>query len=109
MRNETTKQTASKLNIQNTISNTEPYSELIEKGMAVLEKINFYKKEALKKENAFLSQAVATQRKLASKHPEFSETIPSCDKRDVEEVADFFNELLEENNRNLSKANESTH
>src|SRR5690606_6816188 len=57
----------------------------------------------------FLVGALEAQRKLIDRNPELTETIPSQDKKDLQEVVDVFNGILEENHRKLLMAKEINH
>lgn len=65
--------------------------------------------EALQQEKLFLVGALDAHRKLIDQYPYLSETIPSQDKRDLQEVVDVFNDILEENHRKLLLAKEVNH
>ena len=65
--------------------------------------------EALQQEKLFLVNALDAQRRLLDQHPELSETIPSQDKKDLQEVVSVFNDILEENHRKLLIAREVNH
>ncbi len=65
--------------------------------------------EALQQEKLFLANALDAHRKLIDQYPYLSETIPSQDRKDLQEVVDVFNDILEENHRKLLLAKEVNH
>ena len=100
---------APKLNIQDVITLTARLAQLLAEEVDLLGDMKVHQIEALQQEKLFLVSALEAQRKLVDKHPHLVETIPSQDKKDLEEVVEVFNNILEENHRKLLMAKEVNH
>jgi hypothetical protein len=98
-----------KINIQDVITLTARLAQVMAEEVDLLDAMKVSKIEALQQEKLFLANALEAQKKLVDKHPNFSETIPSQDKKDLQEVVDIFNTILEENHRKLRIAKEINH
>lgn len=98
-----------KVNIQDVITLTARLAQLMAEEVDLLASLKVSKIEALQQEKLFLINALEAQRKLADKHPDLGETIPSQDKKDLQEVVEIFNTILEENHRKLLVAKEVNH
>lgn len=88
------------------ITLTARLAQLLAEEVDMLGEMKVSKIKNLQEEKLFLIQALETQKKILTRHPELSETIPSRDKRDLEEVIEVFNGVLEENHRRLQMARE---
>ena len=97
------------IKIQDVITLTARLAQLLAEEVDLLSDMKVAKIEALQQEKLFLVNALDAQRKLIDKHPHLRETIPSQDKRDLQEVVDVFNDILEENHRKLLLAKEINH
>ena len=97
------------LKIQDVITLTARLAQLLAEEVDLLGEMKVAKIEALQKEKLFLVNALEAQRKLVERHPGLMETIPSQDKKDLQEVVDVFNNILEENHRKLLQAKEVNH
>ncbi len=95
--------------IQDVITLTARLAQLLAEEVDLLSEMKVSRIEALQKEKLFLTNALDTMRKAAEKTPQFSETIPSQDRKDLQEVVDVFNSILEENHRKLLMAREVNH
>ena len=62
--------------------------------------------EGLQEEKLYLIEALEAHKRVLRSHPELSETIPSRDKKDLQEIVDVFGDVLEENHRRLQMAKE---
>lgn len=60
--------------------------------------------EKLQEEKLYLLEALETYRKLLSQRPDLSETIPSQDKHELQQIVDVFEDMLEQNHRKLLMA-----
>jgi len=89
------------LNIQGVIALTSRLAQLLSEEVQLLGDMKVAKIEELQKEKLFLVKALDAQRILVDKHPNVLETIPSRDKKDLQEVVEIFNHILEENHRKL--------
>lgn len=97
------------LKIQDVITITARLAQLLAEEVDLLADMKVAKIEALQQEKLFLVSALEAQRKLVDKHPSLLETIPSQDKKDLEEVVDLFKDILSENHRKLLMAKEVNH
>ncbi len=88
------------------ITITARLAQLMAEEVDLLDTMKISKIEALQREKLFLIGALEAQKKRIDKHPGFSDTIPSQDKKDLQEVVDVFNDILEENHRKLMLAKE---
>jgi hypothetical protein len=84
-------------------------AQLLAEEVDLLGDMKVKKIEALQKEKVFLTNALEAQRKLIERHPYMKDTIPSRDKKDLEDVAAVFQNILEENHRKLLLAKEINH
>lgn len=98
-----------KLKIQDVITLTARLAQLLAEEVDLLSDMKVSKIEALQQEKLFLVSALEAQRKLVDKNPHLLETIPSQDKKDLEEVVDVFRDILAENHRKLLLAKEVNH
>jgi len=96
----------SSMNIQEVIALTSRLAQLLSEESELLGAMKVAKIEELQKEKVFLIGMLDAQRKLVGQHPQTLEMIPSRDKKDLEEVAEVFNHILEENHRKLLLARE---
>ena len=97
------------LKIQDVITLTARLAQLLAEEVDLLGEMKVQKIEALQKEKLFLVNALEAQRRLVERNPNLVETIPSQDKKDLQEVVDVFNNILEENHRKLLQAKEVNH
>lgn len=95
--------------MQDVVTLTARLAQIMAEEVDLLDDMKVSKIEALQQEKLFLINALEAQKKLVAKHPNFSETIPSQDKRDLQDVVDVFNTILEENHRKLLVAKEINH
>ena len=100
---------APSLNMQDIITLTARLAQVLAEEVDLLGEMKVSKIETLQQEKLFLVNALDSQRKLIAKHPKLLETIPSSDKKDLEEVVDVFNNILEENHSKLLLAKEINH
>lgn len=103
------KKESPKIDMQNLITVTARLAQLLAEEVDLLADMKVSKIEALQQEKLFLVNALEAQRKLVDKHPYLVDTIPSQDKKDLQEVVDIFNTILEENHRKLLLAKEVNH
>ena len=101
--------TTPSINIQDVITLTARLAQLLAEEVDLLSDMKVSKIEALQQEKLFLVNALDAQRRLVSKHPQMIDSIPSRDKKDLEEVVEVFNTILEENHRKLLLAREVNH
>ena len=94
------------MNIQEVIALTSRLAQLLSEESELLGTMKVSKIEELQKEKVFLMNMLDAQRKLIDQHPNTLDTIPSRDKKDLEEVAEVFNHILAENHRKLLLARE---
>lgn len=97
------------LKVQDIITLTARLAQLLAEEVDLLGEMKVSKIEALQQEKLFLVSALDAQRKLIEKNPQLTETIPSQDKSDLQEVVNVFNDILEENHRKLLMAKEVNH
>ncbi len=100
---------AAELKIQDVITLTARLAQLLAEEVDLLGEMKVAKIEALQREKLFLVNALEAQRKLIDRNPNLVETIPSQDKKDLQEVVDVFNNILAENHRKLLLAKEINH
>lgn len=98
-----------KLKIQDVITLTARLAQLLAEEVDLLGDLKVHQIEKLQQEKLFLVSALEAQRKLVDKNPYLLETIPSQDKKDLEEVVEVFNNILAENHRRLLMAKEVNH
>jgi hypothetical protein len=101
--------TPTKVNIQDVITLTARLAQIMAEEVDFLAAMKVSKIEALQSEKLFIISALEAQKKQLEKYPEFSENIPSRDRKDLQEVVDIFNDILEENHRKLLAAKEVNH
>lgn len=106
--NSTTMEPA-RINIPDVVTLTARLAQIMAEEVDLLAAMKVSKIEALQKEKLFLISALEAQKKLVDKHPDFSDSIPSQDRRDLQEVVDIFDSILEENHRKLLAAKEVNH
>jgi flagellar biosynthesis/type III secretory pathway chaperone len=95
--------------VQDVITLTARLAQLLAEEVDLLSEMKVSKIEALQQEKLFLVSALDAQRKLIDRHPHLLDTIPSQDKKDLQEVVEVFNTILEENHRKLLLAKEVNH
>lgn len=100
---------AANFKIQDVMMLTARLAQLLAEEVDLLGGMKVKKIEELQKEKIFLTNALEAQRKLIARHPHIIETIPSRDKKDMEELADVFQGILDENHRKLLMAKEINH
>lgn len=100
---------APSIKIQDVITLTARLAQLLAEEVDLLADMKVSKIEALQAEKLFLVSALDAQRRLVEKNPYLLDTIPSRDKKDLEEVVEVFNSILEENHRRLLMAREVNH
>jgi hypothetical protein len=109
MSSEPTSPTKTDLKIQDVITLTARLAQLLAEEVDLLGEMKVAKIEALQQEKLFLVNALEAQRKLVDRHPGLVETIPSQDRKDLQEVVEVFNNILQENHRKLLQAKEVNH
>ncbi len=97
------------IDVKAIITVTARLAQLLAEEVDLLTDMKVSKIEALQQEKLFLANALESQRKLLDKHPELTQTIPSQDRKDLQEVVEVFNAILEENHRKLLLAREVNH
>lgn len=97
------------IKVQDVITLTARLAQLLAEEVDLLGDMKVSKIEALQQEKIFLTNALQAHRKLIDKHPHLIDTIPSRDKKDLEDVVEVFNNILEENHRKLLLAKEVNH
>lgn len=100
---------ADNFKVQDVIMLTARLAQLLAEEVDLLGDMKVKKIEALQQEKIFLTNALDAQRKLIDRHPHIVDTIPSRDKKDLEEVAAVFQGILDENHRKLLMAKEINH
>jgi flagellar biosynthesis/type III secretory pathway chaperone len=98
-----------RINIPDVITLTARLAQILAEEVDLLAAMKVSKLEALQNEKLFLINALEAQKKRLEKHPEFGDSIPSRDRRDLQEVVDIFNDILEENHRKLLAAKQVNH
>lgn len=106
---EVTTSKAVEFRAQDVVMLTARLAQLLAEEVDLLSEMKVKKIEALQQEKLFLTNALEAQRKLIERHPYMLNTIPSRDKRDLEEVAKVFQNILDENHRKLLLAKEVNH
>lgn len=101
--------TGPEIKVKDIITLTARLAQLLAEEVDLLAEMKVSKIEALQQEKLFLVGALDAQRKLVDKHPYLVDTIPSQDKKDLEEVVHVFNNILAENHRKLLLAREVNH
>lgn len=94
---------------QDMVTLTARLAQILAEEVDLLAEMRISKIEALQEEKIFITNALEAYRKMLDKQPEFSESIPSQDKKDLQEVFDVFGAILEENHRKLRMAREVNH
>ena len=100
------KPTVPPLRIKDTITLTARLAQLLAEEVDLLNDMKVDRIERLQQEKIFITNALEAQRKLIDKHPYLIDTIPSQDKKQLQDVVDVFNDILEENHRKLLIAKE---
>jgi len=95
--------------IQDVITVTARLAQLLAEEVDLLSEMKVSKIAALQQEKIFLTNALEAQRKQIDRYPHLRETIPSQDRKDMEEIAEVFQNILEENHRKLLLAKEVNH
>jgi flagellar biosynthesis/type III secretory pathway chaperone len=95
--------------IQDVITVAARLAQLLAEEVDLLTEMKVNRIEVLQKEKIFLTNALEAQRKMIEKNPLLLETIPSQDKSDMKEIAEVFQNILEENHRKLLIAKEVNH
>lgn len=92
------------LRIQDVVTLTARLAQILAEEVDLLTGMKVSKIADLQKEKLFLISALEAHRKQLNKHPYLKDTIPSQDKKDLEEVMNVFNDILEENHHKLKVA-----
>ncbi len=95
--------------INDVVMLTARLAQLLAEEVDLLGDMKVKKIEALQQEKIFLTNALEAQRKLIERHPYILDTIPSRDKKDMEDIAAVFENILNENHRKLLLAKEVNH
>lgn len=95
--------------LQDVITLTARLAQLLAEEVDLLGEMKISKIEELQQEKIFITNALDAQRKLIERHPYMFDTIPSKDKKDLEDVATVFQDILAENHRKLLLAKEVNH
>ncbi len=90
-----------KIRMQDVVTITARLAQILAEEVDLLNNMRVSKIADLQNEKLFLISALEAQRKLLDKHPQISESIPSQDRKDLEEVVSVFNDILEENHHKL--------
>jgi hypothetical protein len=98
-----------KVSIPDVITLTARLAQILAEEVDLLAAMRVSKIEALQNEKLILIGALQAQKKLLKKHPEFGESIPSQDRKDLQDVVNVFNDILEENHHKLLAAKEVNH
>ncbi|MFO0388213.1 MAG: hypothetical protein ACK502_00635 [Alphaproteobacteria bacterium] len=98
-----------KVKVQDVVTLTARLAQILAEEVDLLNNMHVSKIADLQKEKLFLINALEAQRKLLDRHPHLSESIPSQDKRDLEDVVSVFNDILEENHHKLLLAKKVNH
>lgn len=94
---------------QDVVMLTARLAQLLAEEVDLLGDMKLKRIEELQSEKIFLTNALEAQRKMIERHPHVMETIPSRDKKDLEDVAEVFQNILVENHRKLLLAKEVNH
>ncbi len=97
---------APSINARDIIALTARLAQILAEEADYLSEMKVPKIEELQREKLFITGALDAQRKKLAKYPFLSETIPSQDKSDLQEVVNVFETILEENHRKLLMARE---
>jgi hypothetical protein len=97
------------IKIQDVVTLTARLAQILAEEVDLLNSMHVSKIADLQKEKLFIISVLEAQRKLLDKHPQISESIPSQDKKDLEEVVSVFNDILEENHHKLLLAKKVNH
>lgn len=84
-------------------------AQILAEEVDLLKEMKVKQIEGLQKEKIFITNALEAQRKMIDRHPYIMDTIPSRDKKDLEDVAEVFQNILEENHRKLLLAKSVNH
>lgn len=99
-----TAQADKEIRIQDVVTLTARLAQILAEEVDLLNEMKVSKIADLQKEKLFLISSLEAQKKRLKENPGFSETIPSRDKQDLQEVIHVFNDILEENNHKLKVA-----
>jgi hypothetical protein len=94
---------------QDVVMLTARLAQLLAEEVDLLGEMKVKQIENLQNEKIFLTNALEAQRKLIERHPYVIDTIPSRDKKDIENVTEVLQDILEENHRKLLMAKEINH
>jgi flagellar biosynthesis/type III secretory pathway chaperone len=97
------------IDVKAIITVTARLAQLLAEEVDLLADMKVSKIEELQQEKLFLVSALDAQRRMIDKHPYVVETIPSQDRKDLQEVVSVFSNILEENHRKLLLAKEINH
>ena len=97
------------IKMQDIVTLTARLAQILAEEVDHLNTMHVSKIAELQNEKLFIISALEAQRKLLDKHPHMSETIPSQDKKDLEEVVSVFKDILEENHHKLLLAKKVNH
>ena len=97
------------LRMKDVVTLTVRLSQLLAEEVDYLDAMQVPKIEPLQQEKLFLISALDAQRKLLDKHPGLVDTIPSQDRKDLQDVVNVFEDILAENHRKLLLAKEINH
>ena len=98
-----------KLRVQDVITLTARLAQILAEEVDMLNNMKISKIESLQQEKLFIIGALEAQKKILDKHPALMESIPSQDRKDLQEVVDVFNDILEENHHKLLLAKKVNH
>lgn len=91
------------------ITVTARLAQLLAEEVDLLGEMKMSKIKDLQNEKLYLTNALEAQKKLIAKNPALIDTIPSQDRKDLEDIAEVFNNILDENHRKLLLAKEVNH
>ena len=94
------------LNAQDICTLTARLAQVLAEEMDLLNDMKIQDVEKLQEEKLFLLDALESYKKIVKRQPELSETIPSQDKRDLQDVVHVFEDILQQNHRKLQMAKE---
>ena len=97
------------LRVKDIVTLTARLAQLLAEEVDLLGDMKLSNVAALQQEKIFLTNALEAQRRLIDRHPGLVDTIPSQDKKDLQDVAQVFNNILSENHRKLLLAKEINH
>lgn len=94
---------------QDVVMLTARLAQLLAEEVDLLGEMKVKQIESLQNEKIFLTNALEAQRRLIERHPYIIDTIPSRDRKDMENVAEVLQDILEENHSRLLMAKEINH